>query len=225
MIGSVDRGRILISIVCFCMGVAMAAQWRSQESQGQTPVVASSVDQSYMIANLVESNARLRDEIETLESQALRARQEAPQDTLATLADEISRLQVANGLVEAYGPGLAIRLDGRVGVFDVQDVLNELRNAGAEGLSLNGQRVVATSVTAQASNQILLDGAPIGPPYVFTAIGDPQNLQMAIVRHGGALDLLRSTYQGVKVEVEQRSAIVLPVYRGSYSFHFAAASR
>ncbi len=214
-----------VIIVCFMTGLTIAAQWRTQNRLSQMPIVASSVEQGLMVRNLVSSNAQLRSEVEELEAQIAAFQEENPQASLAGLVDELTRLKIANGLVEVSGPGVAITLNGEVSIYDLQDVVNELRNAGAEAISLNGQRIVAASIIAAQGQRIVVDGVTITSPYLLQAIGDPETIEEACTRRGGILDLLQSTYATLSVTTEHRQSLVLPVYRRPYQFTHATVAR
>jgi uncharacterized protein YlxW (UPF0749 family) len=217
--------RAVITATCFLVGIAIAAQWRSQANMAKAPLVASSVDQALLMRNLVENNAQLRDEVRSLERQATALSEDTGQETMRTMVGELSQLRIANGLAEVTGPGIEIRVSGPIGVYDIQDLINELRNAGAEGIALNGQRIVVNSVIAERGQRLTIDGITSAAPYTFLAIGDPATLLEACTRRGGTLDLLQSSVAGVEATTENRQEIVLPVYRRSYQFTYAAVER
>ena len=215
----------IVTIVCFLTGVVMAAQWRTQATIRQTPILASPVEQAYMVRNLVEGNARLRSEVEQLETQVIAFQEDNRQASLQVLVEELTRLKVANGLVEVNGPGVQITLDGEISVYDLQDMVNELRNAGAEAISLNGQRIVAASIVAAQGQRTVVDGVTVTGPYLLQAVGDPETIEEAITRRGGILDLMKGTYSGLHVQTEHRQSLVLPVFRRPYQFVHAAVVR
>ena len=215
--------RVIITLVCFGMGMAVAAQWRSQASSAMPPLIASSVDQAILMRNLVESNAQLRQEVRALERQmAELAQEESRHDALRSLTGELDRLRIANGLVEVTGPGIEIKIDSRLGIYDLQDLINELRNAGAEAISLNGARIVANSIIAQQGQRTIIDGIVFSTPYTFLAIGDPATLTEAVSRRGSTLDLLASGNPDLKTTVERRQDQRLAAFRRPYVFTYAA---
>jgi uncharacterized protein YlxW (UPF0749 family) len=63
---------------------------------------------------------------------------------------------------------------------DVQAVLNALWSAGAEGIQMQDQRIIATSAPRCVGNTLLLNGRTYSPPYVITAIGDVGAMQAAL---------------------------------------------
>ncbi|MBX8687928.1 DUF881 domain-containing protein, partial [Mycobacterium sp. 20091114027_K0903767] len=63
---------------------------------------------------------------------------------------------------------------------DIQAVLNALWSAGAEGIQMQDQRIIATSAPRCVGNTLLLNGRTYSPPYVITAIGDASAMQAAL---------------------------------------------
>lgn len=92
---------------------------------------------------------------------------------------------LAAGTVPVSGEGFVVTLDdstldvsptGNVNDLvihsqDVQAVVNGLWQAGAEAVSINGQRVVSTSAVLCVGNTLLINGTVHSPPYEVTAIG------------------------------------------------------
>ena len=113
------------------------------------------------------------------------------------LLAEVTRLQLAAGTLAVTGPGGVITLDdaapadadagaqprggsgfgkNRVSAADLQIVVNGLWAAGAEAISVNGQRLTARSAIRFAGEAILVDFRALARPYVITAIGDPSSV-------------------------------------------------
>jgi uncharacterized protein YlxW (UPF0749 family) len=138
------------------------------------------------------------------------------------MEDELNQLKVFNGAVEVYGPGVQVTLDGPVTVLDLQDMLNELRNAGAEALAINGQRLIASSsIEPIAEGGIVIDGVEARRPYVFIAIGDPAALETALMRPGGLLAVFLNSRQGLLANVQRRDRLTLPVHTTESGFQYA----
>ncbi len=213
--------QIILTLVCFLIGLVIAAQWRTRTRIVRSPVMLSSVEQAVMMSNLVESNGRLRNEISELEKQLRAFQQDERQGTLQKLVDELTRLKIVNGLVETSGPGIELKFAGEIMTYDVQDIINELRNAGAEAIALNEQRLVIMSVIGEQGRRITVDGVTVTSPYVFQAIGDADTLQKACARKGGVIELLKSSYPNLEVSIRNRRDIVLPIFRRPYRFTHA----
>lgn len=77
-------------------------------------------------------------------------------------------------------PGAGAGTVNRVMDSDVQIAVNGLWSAGAEAISVNGQRITSTTAIRTAGSAILVDFRPLSPPYRITALGDPAQLRSAV---------------------------------------------
>ena len=143
--------RIPIAALALLLGIGILVQFRVQ---GRTLVVASDHEaQALLLSEMVEASGRLRAEIESLEAQLAVYQADGRGVGMQGLVAELNRVKVLNGLIEVSGPGVELLVDGPLSALDVQDMANELRNAGAEAISLNGHRLVATSIVVTAETK------------------------------------------------------------------------
>ena len=70
---------------------------------------------------------------------------------------------------------------------DVQSVVNALWAGGAEAMTLMGERVISTSAVRCVGNTLLLHGRVYSPPFVVTALGDPETMRAALATEPGVL--------------------------------------
>lgn len=204
--------------ICLMLGLMSAVQLRSQ--QNVQPLLVQGWD--YAVADLIDSNARLRSEIESLEAELEALREmESSAAMLESLVDEANRLRIANGLVTVSGPGVEVIAAGPVSVLDLHDMINELRNAGAEAIALNGQRIVAWSAISNDGVYVTVDGQPAAPPYQLEAIGDAGNLEKALLRPGGLINLVEQADPRITIDVQVREKVTLPVYQQPFEFVYS----
>ena len=215
--------RISVATICLMLGVLLVVQLRSQNGARQT---GPAEDWERVVADLVDNNARLRDEIDVLEAElaAMRA-VEGRAVLLQSLVDEANQLRIANGLVEVSGPGVEVVVSGPITVLDLQDLVNELRNSGAEALAVNGRRVVTWSAINTDGVYVTVDGLPVLPPYRLEAIGDAQTMGTALLRPGGLVRLLQQADERVSIDVNPRQRFTLPVYDQPFEFAYAKSAK
>jgi uncharacterized protein YlxW (UPF0749 family) len=212
-----------LTAVCLGLGMLLVAQLRTQQVTQQT---ARSEDWAFVVADLVDSNARLREEVGALERQVAGLKDvEGGSAILESLVDDVNRLRIVNGRAEVSGPGIEVVVAGPISVLDLHDLINELRNAGAEALALNGRRIVAWSAISTDGQQVTVDGQPIQAPHHLQAIGDADTLEAALLRPGGLVDLLYQMNAGVSVNVYQREKLTLPVYAQPFQFAYAKPAK
>jgi uncharacterized protein YlxW (UPF0749 family) len=215
--------QLSLTILCFVLGLLLVAQFRTQRMTSRALLSASTADQLTIISSLVENNARLREEMESLEEQLSEYQQTTGRAVLGALVEELNKIRIINGLVEVSGSGVEISIDGPIGVLDVQDLINELRNAGAEALTINGERLTLYSVVASTEDGAMtINGTPLSRPYVLQAIGQPETLETALLRKGGLIAILERKYEGLAVILIRREKMVLPVYKRAIEFAHAS---
>jgi uncharacterized protein YlxW (UPF0749 family) len=156
---------------------------------------------------LARETAELRVKLARYQGSA-RSDELAVRDALKALAD----LRVLTGTVAVEGPGVVVRVEddgGRVGWEVLLDIVQELRDAGAEALAVNGRRVVASTWLGPADGGAVVDGARIEPPYELEAIGPSDVIAKALDIPGGPLSVL-SALPGVSAEVREVEGLLLP---------------
>ncbi|MBM7458793.1 DUF881 domain-containing protein [Rhodococcus coprophilus] len=144
-----------------------------------------------------EDLANTRDDLAAQVAQ-VQARVAATDDDVAFVLDELASVADPAGQTALRGPGVTVTLtdasrdaDGKypsgaspddlvVHQQDVQSVLNAMWAGGAEAISMQDQRIVATSAPRCIGNTLLLHGRTYSPPYVITALGDPSRLETAL---------------------------------------------
>ena len=221
------RAQLLLIGVCLILGLMLVPQWRSQRSTDLNNESLS--DQATYISSLVLRNRELQDQLRELQGEldTYKNSNSEGSSTLINLAKELQRLRIANGEVDITGPGVRVTISEAVDARHLQDTVNELRNAGAEGMAVNQIRLLTRSIIAEdGQGHILVDKQQIAPPYVVAAIGDPATLEAAANRKGGLFELWRATEKlTIRVdkiaEAERAAWITLPKTALEQQWRFA----
>lgn len=213
--------QITLTLVCLLLGVTLVVQFRTQGNIVKAVLADSSTEQATMLNSLVESNAALRKEIETLDAQLAQYRTGNDEGNIPSLVSDLNRIKVINGLIEVSGPGVELTIGGPLAPEELQDIINELRNAGAEAIVLNGQRIVVNSVVALDQGGLTLGGVSLTPPYRFKAIGDPETLARAVDRKGGLVPALLANHPDLTMDMQKKDKIVAPIYEKKMEFRYA----
>lgn len=144
---------------------------------------------------------------------------------IASMKNQISTLGLLAGTTDVSGEGIVITLyDGNdsgslVHDSDVLTVVNELRVAGAEAISVNEQRIITTSAIRCVGSVIQVNYQKVAAPFEIKAIGNAQYLESALTIKNGVVDVLKG--YGLKVTLTRESDISIPKYDGALSFNFA----
>lgn len=129
------------------------------------------------------------------------------------------------GVVEVSGSGVVVRVDDperQIASHHMVHMLEELRNAGAEAISVNDVRLVAGSYFIDTSNGILADGEILETPYRWRAIGNISTLAGALEIPGGALAGFRNA--GGSVTMTEAEAVEITAVREMKPLEYATPS-
>ena len=102
---------------------------------------------------------------------------------------------------------------------DLLRVVNELRSAGAEAISLNGQRLIGSSEIRCVGPTVLVNERRLAAPFVISAIGNPQTLESSLKLRGGVIENFK--FWGIKADVVQSDQVRVPAFKGNRTFEFA----
>lgn len=230
---------ILLGIVCFILTIAIFIQIRTVESITEEEGI-SLHDNAELKDEVLSWRQEYRDAYEQLEEAETRleeARTEAAtsSEVDTKIENEIKKNNALLGLTEVKGNGVIIKLDenreiSEEEILDVNSylvhegdlihIVNELFNAGADAISINGKRIVSTTAILCDGNIIRVNGEIVGAPFEIKAICHPAatyNLR----RRGGYLSLMVSG--GVIVEMWESEDITIPKYEGVYKYEYISA--
>jgi uncharacterized protein YlxW (UPF0749 family) len=218
-------GPLFVVIVTGLVGFLLISQLRGTQRFSQRLSAENEGDLARILASLNTQADALRDEISTLKLQLVDLEASSRNDAAAAQADaeQLQALQVLAGTVPVSGPGISVSIDdpsGSVGYDTMIDVVEELRDAGAEAIAVNGMRVGASSAFTVKDGKLQLDATTIGPPYRVQAIGQPATLEGGLKIPGGALDSLRSL-KGVVADVQRAARLDLAALAKAPTFRVA----
>ncbi|HJT95629.1 MAG TPA: DUF881 domain-containing protein [Mycobacterium sp.] len=200
--GVMRRGRTqivfgtLAVVLCILLGIAIVTQVRQNES-GDSLETARPADLLVLLDSLQQREAALNTEVTDLQRTLaqLQASGSSDQAAIENAQARLAALSILIGTVPATGPGVTLTIeDTAPGVppETMLDVINELRNAGAEAMEIRGGsasvRVGVDTWVVGAPGALVVDNATLNPPYSVLAIGDPPTLAAAMNIPGGAMD-------------------------------------
>lgn len=167
---------IVVGALALALAFVVAIQVRSQAEVERSLASQDNTSLAFLIDDLHRANDQLAGQQAALQSRRDVLRAGNGGGAEVQLADELLKLQVAEGLVPVHGPGVVVTVDAPLGLLDIEDALNNLRAAGAEALDVNGRRVVTGSALKSVSGGVSVDGVSVRGPWTLTAIGDETQL-------------------------------------------------
>jgi uncharacterized protein YlxW (UPF0749 family) len=197
------RSQLTIAAVAAILGLLVVVQLRGQTG-GSELQTKSAQDLSSLVASLNDENDRLRAEISNLQQQRdeLRADRTSGATSLGQIQSDLARIRAWSGLDPVAGKGVQITVTGDIDAASVDDLLNELRNAGAEAIAIEDMRVIARTTVSGVPGALDVDGYLLRDPFTIQAIGRPEVLVGSLTRVGGIIARLGATNPGATVEVE-----------------------
>lgn len=209
---------LLVGVLLALLGFAAVVQVRSTQADGLL-AGARQEDLVQILDELDNRSERLREEIDSLTAtkQRLTSGSGASEAALAEARRRTQVLGVIAGTVAATGPGVTVRItdpETKVSASVLLDALEELRNAGAEAMQLEGTgptgtitavRVVAQTAFSDDKTGVVVDGVLLRAPYRFVVVGDPGTLAGAMAIPGGVEDVV-GTLNGT-VEVNRAARV------------------
>lgn len=208
-----SRAQLMIAII-LCLA-SMGTVWQMRANRADETY--SSLRRDELIAlldQLNKSNNDLGKQIDEQEELKRRLESGVADKELARqqAAKRIQELEILAGTAPAEGPGITIRIQDRQGKVTPQlllDAVEEMRDAGAEVMELNGIRVVAHTWFGGGPNEITVNGQPITAPYVLKVIGDPHALGEGARFRGGLVSRAEAPEVGAVVDITESEKIVV----------------
>ena len=233
---AVPSWQVTLSVALLGLGFLIAAQLSAEgpriryTSQERAPLIETvlglQTQQDALKARILD----LRGQISSTEGQlpASAAQEKA-------LNAELERARIQAGLVQLQGSGLIFRLedadavgggntDGLVTARDVRIVVQELWLAGAETVSVNGERVVVTTAILDIGNSILVNSAYLAPAYEIRAIG-PSDLYSRVTGAASFVEFIRDRVSpaGLRLSFAELDSVTIPAYAGTVSTRYMRA--
>lgn len=217
-----------LALVTALLGFLLATQFQAGDDLNVRLAGEREADLARILSDLTISEDQVRDEIVELRVRLESARGAAGQEQILIDAarQQVDALRIMLGLVAAKGPGIVARVsdpEGAVGPDVLLDAIEELRDAGAEAIDVNGVRIVASSAFGGAPGGVTISGTRIGAPYEISAIGGAETLDQALRIPGGVVDSIGAR-DGATIVIEQRRELRIASLRPAPRFTYASPS-
>ena len=217
------QGRWSIACVCMVLGFMVAVQLRTTADMKGSVSYQRIEEITARLLNTEQDRDGLKEELSAL-------RKQKASEAGGSISEDI-RLRA--GLTPVEGEGIIVKLEDSSATAkagenpnlylihddDLLKVINELRAAGAEAISINGQRLIGTSEIRCAGPTLSVNNVRSAPPFEIRAIGDSKSLESAIRMRGGVAETLK--VWGIQLEVSTSSSVYVPAYKGSASHTYA----
>lgn len=228
---------ISLGIMCFILTLLISIQYRTIKNANS---VAGTSINSELKTEVLKWKERYEEIYSVLEKTENILEIKREQVTInnndsTKIQKELKTLNSVIGTIDVKGPGIILTVADNnnittqtVGILDninnylIHDkdllmLVNELKNAGAEAISINGERIINTTSITCDGNVILINGNKISSPFEIKAIGSQEALLGALQRPGGYLEQELEDY-GLVMSIEKQDNIIIYKYSGIINY-------
>ncbi|OPL08000.1 MAG: hypothetical protein AVO33_02690 [delta proteobacterium ML8_F1] len=154
-------------------------------------------------------------------------------DLETVLRREVAQFKILSGTEKVYGPGVVVIVSDAekpivlgddpnnyiVHDLDLLEVVHDLKNAGAEAIAINGQRIIPhqTSIICNGPT-ISIDNVVYSQPYIIEAIGDRKFLEAAATSPDSYTNFLKQW--GLFTEVNTSVYLELEAYKSRINYEY-----
>lgn len=140
---------------------------------------------------------------------------------LKALWEELNELKRVSGLMDVQGPGLIIKLEDApekktdkperhiIHDGDIRVLMNELKKAGAQAISINGERIIAISEQVCAGPTIRVNMERYSAPYIIQVIGPADQLYESVINCDRVVIMQR---EGIQISINKSGKVLIPRY-------------
>ena len=203
--------QLVVAFLLAVLAFAMTIQFRHKDTTDYSGVRGPELVQ--LLRSLDSANERIStqvDELTVTRNDLLSSTQKSAEAERQARkrADDLSILA---GSAAASGPGVTLTIDDPDSKIDAAALLNaveELRDAGAEVIAINGSaRVVAQTYFLDDGNSVRVNSRELKRPFVIEAIGDPSTMAEAVRFRGGLADKVQSRGGTLNVSTSDKITI------------------
>ena len=217
---------LVFGILCLILTFAITVQLRvsslSESESSQTKITDKLKDEIFRLKDeifrLNDENVKLAEKFQNTTSELDDARNQAAQNDSSSkdTSELIKKYTIVSGKTDVTGQGIIIKYkpsDNEAKadmVKDLRDIVNEIKNAGAEAIEINNQRIVGTTAIEMVKNKIEINDTEVSENFIIKAIGDSNLMYSGLIRPGGTIENIKES--GVSIEINSENAIKINKY-------------
>lgn len=207
---------ITVGIVCFILALVMSMQFKVVQQTDITSIeTMREAELRTELSNWKQKYEEVNKKYEETAKkvQEYKEKKQSDNETSNLLQEELEQLNMALGKTDVQGEGIIITLtdkdDAKFNADNLLIIVNDLRQAGAEAVSINNERIVnMTDIVYINETFVKVNGQRILQPYIIKAIGNQTYLESALLGNGGYVDELQKSGYDVKIEKNKKVKIL-----------------
>jgi uncharacterized protein YlxW (UPF0749 family) len=230
-------GIVVIGLMAMFIGLVISIQITTTQGSDVGGLVPLAKAQGYLeeLKQVrVEKDAAL-EELNKLETRLDKIEKEKSDEDyfLKGVVSDLEKYKMAAGVVDVKGPGVVVTVDDPLPTEQFSDeysvimlrsdlllsLVNKMKDAGAEAISINGQRIIATTEISLAGDNVNINTVPTAPPYVIKAIGNPDTIDSTLTIRFGIIEQMKNF--GLRIDIKKKDEIEIPRYSGIIKYRYA----
>lgn len=233
-----------IFIASIIIGILITSNFNIQRKTSRVFLNAKQYQEDYSYRNtLVSEVNQLKSKYVDLlnKTSKFQKSNKTDNDIETELKEELAAAKLLSGETDVEGAGISIVIDDGtdklngititssadvskiVHNYDLLGILNDLKFAGAEAISINGERIVSFSEVTCSGPFLYINGEEIPSPYIINAIGNKDKLKDYMCANGNYINIL-STIRGIRIKVKQYDNLKISRYKGNISYKYLKQS-
>lgn len=214
--------KIMFGLISTVLGILISMSIR-EKAEIMSPMSIEKIENYNRELNVVENQINVDKEIIShIKSSIEEKSSPAYQDELKrSLQNELKELKILSGEYDIKGEGIVIMIDdsknedykntnlGIIHDIDIMIILNELKAAGVDAISINDVRVMGDSEIKCMGPTVKVDGHSKATPFIIKAVGDMEMIYNIMSDKNSYINLLETTYY-MGVKVEKNKNIIIP---------------
>ncbi|HOJ09004.1 MAG TPA: DUF881 domain-containing protein [Clostridiales bacterium] len=208
---------IAITVVCIILGVMVAWQYKSINYNQNAMSYQNKRAEGLMeeVIRLQKNNADLRTQLQKLQNDVrlYESAKAGSDEASKTLLEQLKTARIFAGFYDVKGKGIIITVESNIYTVLEDDILalvNELRAAGAQAISVNDERITAMTEIRDAPPYTMINKVPVTAPFTIKAIGDPEQLENSLKMISGVVENLQ---EFLKITIKKSDDISIPKVR------------
>lgn len=226
-------------VLAVLVGFIATVQFKSNITYQGIITIPKLLDLQNEISNLEAENKQLNASISeyALKLAEYKSGVENTGSAFGIMQNELAKVRNFSDYEKVQGPGIIMILNDSqrevaegedvawylIHDLDILEIVNELRIAGAEAISINGERVTATTSIRCGGPTINIDGKRHAVPFIIRAIGDPKTLEASALAPESYIKLYME-YTGIQVEIQKVENLIIDGYNGRDTFKYLRKS-
>lgn len=220
---------ITMAIACFVLAMVMFMQFKIVQETDFTSIETMREEELRSeLANwkqmYKEAEEQYNEKVARLSE--YREKQQSTDESSKLVEKELAQTNMYLGTTDVEGQGIVITINDinsedikPISAEDLLIIVDYLKLAGAEAISINGERIINMSDIVYVSNSIIfINQQRILAPYEIRAIGDPTKLESTLLGNGGYVEELRNI--GFDINIDRENKVTIPKYSKEISYKY-----